>query len=227
MTSKAFVNKGDVVMEFGGRFGTTTCILSRSVGTTGAVISVEPDRNVQGQHLLYNRFRHDCGFHVVLVTVAKKPLYVKENGRKGYGTQTTTRSRKGWAEIPNMMELNEVEQQIGRTVNVALIDCEGCIQSVSETGFLLDQVELVLMEEDAGEYELWHKTLYEKGFDCLWYLKDTADPANAAWVAVRHSMWLKKGSSRQHPPSCEEYAQQTGLSKTPDLFMCATCPLPP
>jgi hypothetical protein len=80
MTSKAFVNKGDVVMEFGGRFGTTACILSRSVGrTTGAVISVEPDRNVQG-HLLYNRFRHDCGFHVVLVTVAKTPLHVKENG---------------------------------------------------------------------------------------------------------------------------------------------------
>jgi hypothetical protein len=223
MTSKAFVRPGDVVMEFGGRFGTTACILSRQVGHTGAVVTVEPDRSVQG-YLMYNRHRHDCGFHVLLGTVGRKPLYVKEDGLRGYGTQTTTEQEgKGWAAIPNM-ELNEVERHIGMKINVALIDCEGCIQSVDDSG-LLEQVELILLEEDGALelYATWHKSLHEKGFGCLWYLKDTANPARASWAAVRHSVWLRKGVDRNYP-SCEEYANQTGLVASPKLFMCATCP---
>jgi hypothetical protein len=153
-------------------------------------------------------------------------MFIKETGLKGYGTQTTTSGEPGWASIPNMA-LNDVERNIGKKVNVALIDCEGCIPSVNETG-LLDQVDLILLEEDGlGEmgYAPWHASLFKRGFKCLWYLKDTANPRRTAWARVRHSVWLRKGVDREYP-SCEEYAQTTGLSETPKLLMCATCPEP-
>jgi len=76
MLVHAFVQEGDVVIEFGARFGTTSCILSRNVGNAGHVISVEPDIAVHG-YLLRNQHRHRCNFHSVLGTVSKKPLYME------------------------------------------------------------------------------------------------------------------------------------------------------
>jgi FkbM family methyltransferase len=119
MLANAFVQEGDVVIEFGARYGTTSCVLSRNVGKTGQVIAVEPDSAVHG-HLLRNRYEHKCHFHVVLGTVSMKPQYKGHNS--GYAGMTTSH-RQGIA-FPNM-NVAKIETTIGAKINVALIDCEG------------------------------------------------------------------------------------------------------
>ncbi len=118
MLVNAFVKLGDVVIEFGARFGTTSCILSRNVGTEGHVISVEPDINVHG-YLLRNRHDHHCNYHAVLGTVSNTPLFL---GSSAYAGQTSS-SGKG----PSLPRLNvtSIERVVGTRINVALIDCEG------------------------------------------------------------------------------------------------------
>lgn len=121
MLVNAFVQEGDVVIEFGARFGTTSCILSRNVGNAGHVISVEPDIAVHG-YLLRNQHRHRCNFHSVLGTVSKKPLYMDSN--KGYATTTTTEVKADMNPLP-YTDVTTIEKAIGKRINVALIDCEG------------------------------------------------------------------------------------------------------
>mmetsp|Transcript_29557 Transcript_29557/g.41383 ORF Transcript_29557/g.41383 Transcript_29557/m.41383 type:complete len:129 (-) Transcript_29557:683-1069(-) len=127
MMVNALIQKGDVVIEFGARFGTTSCILSRAVGSTGHVISVEPDHTVHG-HLLRNRHDHKCDYHVVLGTVSEKPLFIAKKGGSGYGLRTTEISndvrKEEVSSLPNT-DVATIEQILHKRINVALIDCEG------------------------------------------------------------------------------------------------------
>lgn len=118
MLVNAFVKPGDVVIEFGARFGTTSCILSRNVGTEGHVISVEPDINVHG-YLLRNGHDHQCNYHAVLGTVSNSPLFLGSSAYAGW----TSSSGNG----PSLPRLNvtTIERAVGKRINVALIDCEG------------------------------------------------------------------------------------------------------
>ncbi|EJK65209.1 hypothetical protein THAOC_13962 [Thalassiosira oceanica] len=56
MLANAFIQPGDVVVEFGARFGTTSCILSRNVGKHGEVISVEPDVTVHHTDATFTQY---------------------------------------------------------------------------------------------------------------------------------------------------------------------------
>ena len=215
MLANAFIQPGDAVIEFGARYGTTSCILSRNVGMEGHVISVEPDVLVHG-YLLRNRYEHGCNFHAVLGTVSNEPLFP---GRyTGYAGQTT--SVGIGMGIPHV-NVSVIEQSVEERINVALIDCEGkqhrgahgsdkvssvcgiithsrphittgCIPFVDKTG-LLDEtygVDLILMEEDAIDYSEWHLKLQSRKYKCVWYIKDTYAPNEIGWSQkLRHSAW--------------------------------------
>ena len=43
---REFINPTDIVMEFGGRYGTTTCAVAARQNNSGALIAVEPDPKV-------------------------------------------------------------------------------------------------------------------------------------------------------------------------------------
>jgi protein-L-isoaspartate O-methyltransferase len=64
MLVEAIIDHGSRVLEFGARYGTTSCILARATGNVGAVVSVEIDSNVWGS-LRTNRDKHNCSFHIV------------------------------------------------------------------------------------------------------------------------------------------------------------------
>merc|ERR1711957_1134507 len=60
------------VMEFGARYGTTTCELAKKVGNSGRVIAVEPAITAWND-LEANLLAHHCHAHVVRGVVGKRP----------------------------------------------------------------------------------------------------------------------------------------------------------
>ena len=47
---KQFIQPSDTVLEFGGRYGTTTCSVAVKQNNSGALITVEPDSRVWAIH---------------------------------------------------------------------------------------------------------------------------------------------------------------------------------
>lgn len=227
MLVNAFINPGDVVMEFGARYGTTSCILSRAVGATGQVVSVDVDESVFG-YLLLNRQNHGCHYHVVTGTVSTKPFYMYKHA--GYALSVTDQPGNNKAAIPHI-SVPQVEAHIGAKINVALIDCEGCIQSVEDNGMFDSDsgVDVILMEEDGppelANYTYWHDRLTSHhGYSCVWFIKDSS-------FALKHSAWVHERvkDTRDYPSSCEEYVASKGFRTTMEgklkpQIVCEKCP---
>ena len=53
----ALVNEKSVVLEFGARYATTSCVLSYMTGNVGNVVSVDPDPTAKGD-ALQNMYKH-------------------------------------------------------------------------------------------------------------------------------------------------------------------------
>ena len=91
----ALVRPRHTVIEFGGRFGTTSCRLARATANSGAVAVVEPDSSVH-KTLLHNRDAHRCSFHVVGGTVSDTVLSVATSTAKSaYSTAAVRLPKKG------------------------------------------------------------------------------------------------------------------------------------
>lgn len=207
------VTPQDTVLELGGRFGTTSCVIARRTGNTGNVVSVEPDRSVH-RTLLANRDRHNCSFAVVKGVVGDTPLALsREFGH--YATQTRDAKPGERGALPTI-DVVSLEQRIGRPFTTLLIDCEGCIEQFFKSASnrkLLQQVRLILMEEDVPhkvDYRKWHHRFRHHGFERVWKIRDTFEPT-ASWSRnISHTAWRRGGLGEL--PSCEAYRKSAGLS---------------
>ena len=222
---RALVRPNNVVLELGGRFGTTSCVLSQATGNRGNVVAVEPDPKAHRQ-LLRNRDRHNCSFHVFGGTVGDAPIAISP--RFGHYATQTKLATAGERVLPHVSAA-ALEQRIGKQFDTLLIDCEGCIESFfarAESGDrdlhgnrrLLSQLKLILIEEDAPvqvDYRRWHARLRRHGFERVWRTRDTFDP-KAAWSRnISHSAWRRGGLGEgdDRLPSCFEYATSAHLSR--------------
>lgn len=179
MQIEAFVEPRHTVIEFGARYGTSSCRLAMATNNTGNVVSVEPDASV-APHLLLSRDANRCNFHVVFGSLGRTQLAAptarKNHGGEtgcGYACRFSASSRAGVAAgvVPHLT-IAEIEERIGSQINAALIDCEGCIEDAL-TPRLLAQLELVMIEEDGrSQYQLIDRRLLRHGFARVWYAKD-------------------------------------------------------
>ena len=126
----AFVNPSHTIIEFGARYGTTSCRLARLTNNSGNVVSVDPDRQ-STKFLLANRETHRCNFHAISGTVSATPQRIR--ARQGYATRTDpielTGGRAGPEEggirkLPNLGILpnfgfREVEEHIDSLIMIA------------------------------------------------------------------------------------------------------------
>ena len=147
MMVDALVRPDDIVIEFGARYGTTSCRLASATRNSGRVVAVDPDRTVL-RDLRSNLQKHRCSVAVLSGTVSDVPLALNtpRGGRTHYGT--TSRVAAPGAGAVGNMAFGALEASIGGQFTVALIDCEGCISHVAAApGDLFGQVSLVLMEE--------------------------------------------------------------------------------
>jgi FkbM family methyltransferase len=209
---RGLVRRNNVVLELGGRFGTTSCVLSEQTGNAGNVVTVEPDPKAH-KALLRNRQRHNCSFHIVRGTVGDTPSSISQT-YSHYATQTRP-AAAGDVAVPNIA-FKSVEQLIGKKFDTLLIDCEGCIDDFfsGTNRKLLSQVTLIIMEEDAPykvNYRKWHNRFRRYGFERVWRVRDSFDPA-ASWSQnISHSAWRRGGLGGL--PSCTEHAHSANLSR--------------
>jgi len=145
---RALVRPRDTVLEFGARFGTTSCVLAEATGNSGRVISVEPDARAHAT-LLSNLRRNRCNVGVVLGTVGEAAQALRGTARYyGRYDQSTRDARVGEASLPRL-GLHDIESAVGANVSVALVDCEGCLPSVMHI-LKRPSVRALILEEDAA-----------------------------------------------------------------------------
>lgn len=218
MLVDALVRSDDVVLEFGARYGTTSCRLAVATNNSGLVVSVEPDHNVIPA-LLRNRETNRCNFAIAKGVVSKTPLRFYPS-HIGYASKTRSWATGG-KEVDRITEVGDIERSIGAAISVLLIDCEGCIASVfaGPNVQLLQRVRLILIEEDGPSptatnfqgfkdnastfYQPFFDMFVAAGFERRWHIADTPG------FVMGHSAWLRRGA----PPtiSCEEYASTRPL----------------
>lgn len=145
---KKWIPQNAAVMEFGARFGTTTCEIAKQLNNSGKVVAVEPDRGVWGI-LTQNLEKHACRSHVVLGGISSTPLLMLGSGYGGRSDNTLGSKSVGGRYSPTF-SFDEVEEAIGFKIDTLLIDCEGCAQFMMDQlkPKLKKQIQLILLEAD-------------------------------------------------------------------------------
>lgn len=242
MLASVFVRPTDTVLELGGRYGTTSCALAAAMRNSGQLMVVEPD-GAALPHLLKNRKQQRCSFAIHRGVVGARPLKFEStfvDGSwldDGYASSTSLAPKK----VPRRKHQGVItiqptpvatlEQSLGseKHFNVALVDCEGCIESAL-TPNLVHQLNLVIWEEDGSSSvnnRRWYRRLVSYGFRLHWRIMDSYDRSQAwsreavhsAWVRVHPPGMARVVSGLHHIPTCEEYKARFGLSD--ERLLCA------
>ena len=230
------MTKENAVLELGGRFGTTSCVLAQSTGNSGAVVAVEPDPSVHAQ-LLRNRDAHNCSFHILRGVVGDTPIALSRKYGH-YATQTRLAlPGEHSRDVVRSIDVASVERHLGRRFDTLLIDCEGCIRylfnDAASEAEMLDGIQLILMEHDTNKaappwrprrasssssssttdgersmYAHYFTRLRRHGFRQIWHTQDTSNP-RAAWSrTLQHSAWARGPllTPDAGAPTCAEFA---------------------
>ena len=207
VVARALLSPHHRVLELGARYGTTSCVLANLTGNGGRVVSAEPDPRVH-KLLLHNRKVNSCSFHAWLGSFSTTPLALQHTGsryRPGYETTFAPLTLRTQANaVPNLASLDALEAVAGMRINAAVLDCEGCIETVWGTG-LFERIDLLIMEEDGPRppmnYTHIHERLRSFGLEPIWrWLGSSAEEFSA---------WRRRGTARE-APSCRQYAARMG-----------------
>jgi FkbM family methyltransferase len=154
------------VLEFGARFGTTTCEIAKKLGNSGRLVTVEPD-NFVWRDLEQNIKSHNCHAHVLRGAISASPIRMLSSG---YGGRSDASNLRGGG-VPTF-KFDEVEQASGLKFDTLLIDCEGCAQDMMDQigPKIQSQINLIVIEADmpdTGGDCTSHCMNYKKFFDFL------------------------------------------------------------
>jgi FkbM family methyltransferase len=131
-------------MEFGARFGTTTCEIAKKLRNSGRLVAVEPDQNVWPD-LQANVESHSCNAHILRGVLSATPVRFEYSNYASRTAEVGASSGADVVTVPNYL-FDEVEQALGAKVDTLLIDCEGCAQHMMDQigPKIQSQVNLVL-----------------------------------------------------------------------------------
>lgn len=155
------------VLEFGARFGTTTCEIAKKLQNSGQLVTVEPDHQVWGD-LETNIKSHNCHAHVLRGAINALPTHMLNSG---YGGRSAVSSSRRGLSVPTFT-FDEVEEASGLKFDTLLIDCEGCAQDMMDQigPKIKGQINLIIIEADmpdnGGDCKS-HCMNYPKFFDFL------------------------------------------------------------
>lgn len=156
---RKYIKKEDIVLEFGGRFGTTSCEIARTQGNSGKLVSVEPDSSVW-YLLAYNRQFHQCNFWIYRGVVSSRSSSQMKLQSASYDTRTIpaqiSRNSNESSNLLPSVTIKQLEDKLKLRFNVLLIDCEGCINHLFNQPNTLPDKNATLFKE---QVELLHNDL--------------------------------------------------------------------
>jgi len=136
------------VLEFGGRFGTTSCEIAAAQRNSGKIVAVEPDVGVL-PHFASNVQSHSCNVNLLQGVIGTKPREVTPGD---YGTRAVKLAANGKGSPA--IDFQDVEACLGFRFDTLLIDCEGCIEFLlNESPRLFTNIKWIFMEGDMGIYK--------------------------------------------------------------------------
>lgn len=173
--AKKWIPENATVMEFGARFGTTTCEIAKKLKNSGKLVAVEPDTQVWS--FLENNIKsHDCRSHVLRGAISSTPLHMLGSSYGGR-SDNSNNLRKGTDTVPTF-SFDEVEKAVGFKIDTLLIDCEGCAQHMMDQigPKIKEQIQLIVIEADMPDsggdcvhdcmnYPKFFKFLEDSGFE--------------------------------------------------------------
>eukprot|EP01033_Poteriospumella_lacustris_P007661 gene7661-5508_t len=159
-----YIHANDTVLETGGRFGTTSCVIAQQLENSGNMLTVEPDHRVWDQ-LEENRASHKCSFWLLRGVIGTEPVIIE-------GSSYATRSVQGKGHLKSPVHTNcgyhpdprstvmntvytfeQIQVVTQMTFSALLIDCEGCIDfmfrgNTRPLSEVLANVRTILLEGD-------------------------------------------------------------------------------
>ena len=184
--ARALVAPHHAVLELGGRYGTTSCVLAEVTNNSGKVVSVEPDPKAHNA-LRANLRAHACRVGVFRGTIGTRDQVLPSQdavGRKRtYDMQTRdapAASRGGEGITPlARLTVTELAMYVGLVAfDVIVLDCEGCMpDALSDEALTQPTLSLLIFEADFNRhrpfsYGVWHVKLLRFGFRRVWRVQD-------------------------------------------------------
>ena len=214
---RKYLPRNATVLEFGGRFGTTTCAIAEIQANSGRLAVVEPDEGVW-PHLEANLRDNACAATIVKGVVGSAAMAVTG---AGYGGRVVPD-----AGARNAVALDDLQRAAGLHFDTLLVDCEGCMRFMRDQidpVITSGQIKLVLLEEDMScafedrlcmDYEPWFGFLRDNGFtraaqynDCNAKLFHARDSGKWCQAKLMHSVW-ERLAHHHHPHPRPEALQR-------------------
>lgn len=147
LIAKEHIIPSDHVLEFGGRFGTVSCVINNILDDPLKHVVIEPE-TVVIPALLHNRKEHNSFFTVYQNIICSKPKKLICAGHATRAIDCTDGS-----DIPTpSITLDEIVTHHGFDFNVLVADCEGCMEDfVSNHKDFVRQLRFVTYEQDFPE----------------------------------------------------------------------------
>ena len=157
---RKLITPGDVVLEVGSRYGTTSCEVAAAQNNSGALISVEPDHVVWAA-AEFNKMSHNCRGYSVLGALGEQDVWMEgyrdeeemgEKERKSYNKRARTDAGEEGGDMVRIRHFtwDYVEQSTQLRVNTVILDCEGCWVEFIEDhkDRFRNQIEKIILEND-------------------------------------------------------------------------------
>tara|TARA_Y100000361_G_scaffold126733_1_gene120858 strand:+ start:22304 stop:23557 length:1254 start_codon:yes stop_codon:yes gene_type:complete len=168
--AKAWINKNDIVLELGARYGTVSYVINKKLSNPSNHVAVEPDERVW-DCLENNRESNSCEFHILKGFISNKKLSLTnlDKYHNGYGSSAIEDDSSN---IP-IHTLSDVKNKYNLNFNTLFADCEGFLPTfLDENPDVLDSFYKIIFEADCpedlpeGAYDEVNKKLQSKGFTC-------------------------------------------------------------
>jgi FkbM family methyltransferase len=160
--AKKYINKNDIVLELGARYGSVSCIINLKLNCKTNQVVVEPDKRVW-KALERNRTANNCDFHIIKGFISKKKLDLT-NLNSGYGTTSIENEN---TQISSFT-LEEVMKTYDLNFNVLVADCEGFLEEFFDENLdFYNNLRLIIFEADYPNkcnYKKIENNLINKGF---------------------------------------------------------------
>ena len=207
---RKYLPRNATVLEFGGRFGTTTCEIASAIDNSGRVVVVEPSDKVWAV-LEDNLRRNRCKSTIVKGVVGSEAMKVVGDG---YGGRVLPD-----ASADNAVLMADLEARTGLTFDTLLVDCEGCMKRMRDQidpYIISGQIRRILLEaympcshekNNCMIYEPWFEFLHDNGFhedvrvnDCWDVQLFDVHKTNWCQSKLNHSVWTRRGHHpHEHP----------------------------